>query len=353
MGDEAAVFGASGFTGGWVKDYCAAFGATAVTESASAIIDTLEAAGPRPRVVTRQAGDRAVLVEYGEIEFDLTLNFFALAAHAALAEHAVSGVVESAPGFRSLLVTYDPHLTSASELVNALSVVHRDIDPSAGMTLPSRLIHLPIAFDDEQTRAAIARYGNSIRDDAPNCEGGNNVDYIARYNGLADREEVYEALLATEQWTGFIGFFPGLPFMFPLDPREVAFVPKYNPTRTWTAEGAVGIGGPCWAIYPVESAGGYQLVGRTIPIYDIEERNEVFRGNPLLLRAGDRVRFHRVEEAELLELFGDVRSDRYRYRIEESPFDVAEYLNWLPSIEDDARERLERCEAAAATTPVP
>ena len=46
-------------------------------------------------------------------------------------------------------------------------------------------------------------------------------------------------MLATEQWVGFVGFFPGLPFMFPLDPRETVFVPKYNPSRTWTAEGAV------------------------------------------------------------------------------------------------------------------
>ena len=105
------------------------------------------------------------------------------------------------------------------------------------MTIPSRLVHLPIAFDDSETRAAVQRYINTIRGDAPNCEGGNNIDYIVRYNGLADREELYEALLATEQWAAFIGFFPGLPFMFPLDPRDSIFVPKYNPTRTWTAGG--------------------------------------------------------------------------------------------------------------------
>ena len=324
-----------------------------MSRSASAILDTLEPDGPRPRVVTRQAGDRAVLIEYGEAEFDLTLNFFALAAHTALAEQRPAGVVESAPGFRSLIVTYDPHGTSPAKLADALHAIHVDIDPSAGMSIPSRVIDMPVAFDDEQTRAAIARYINSIRDDAPNCEGGNNVDYIARYNGLEGREQVYEALLATEQWTGFLGFFPGLPFMFPLDPREVIFVPKYNPTRTWTAEGSVGIGGPCWAIYNVESAGGYQIIGRTIPIYDPQERNEAFRENGMLLRAGDRVRFHRVEEDEILHLFEEVRADRYRYQIEAEAFDVGTYLEWLPTIEDAARARREQCEAAAAITPVP
>ena len=103
----------------------------------------------------------------------------------------------------------------------------------------------------------------------------------------------------------------------------------------------------------VESAGGYQIIGRTIPIYDPQERNEVFRGSGMLLRAGDRVRFYRVEEAEILHLFDEVHADRYRYPIEEGDFDVGEYLSWLPSVEEAADARRRHCEAAAATTPVP
>jgi allophanate hydrolase subunit 1 len=221
------------------------------------------------------------------------------------------------------------------------------------MAIPSRLVHLPVAFDDSQTRAAVERYVNSIRKDAPNTEGGQNIDYIVSYNGLSSREELYDAILGTEQWTGFIGFFPGLPFMFPLDPRDAVFVPKYNPTRTWTPEGALGIGGPCWAIYPVESAGGYQLVGRTIPIYDLARRNDAFRDNPLLLRAADRVQFHRVEEDELLAIWRDVRADRYRYRIEEGTLDVGAYLDWASQVEGEAEERRGAREQAAARTPVP
>jgi allophanate hydrolase subunit 1 len=212
---------------------------------------------------------------------------------------------------------------------------------------------MPVAFDDSQSRAAVERYLHSIRKDAPNAEGGTNIDYVVRYNGLRDREELYETALGTEQWTAFIGFFPGLPFMFPLDPRDAIFVPKYNPTRTWTAEGALGIGGPCYAIYPVESAGGYQLIGRTLPIYDVRARNAVFRENPLLLRAGDRVKFERVDEDELLRQFEAVHDDTYRYRIEDSPFDVGAYLEFAASVGDEAAERTRRREEAAAATPVP
>jgi urea carboxylase len=319
----------------------------------SAVISRREAQEGKPSITYRYAGDRGVLVEYGEMEFDLTLNFFMLGVNAALEASPPDGLVETAPGFRSILVMYEPFALSTSELVEHLDRVHDSLQGEHGMTIPSRVVHMPIAFDDSSSRDGVARYVRSIRKDAPNTEGGTNVDYIVRYNGFADREELYAAVLGSEQWAAFIGFFPGLPFLFPIDPRETVFVPKYNPTRTWTAEGAVGVGGPCIAIYPVESAGGYQLFGRTIPIYDIRQRNEAFRDNPLLVRAGDRLQFHRVEEDELLQAFEDVHADRYRYRIEDSPFDVGAYLDWLPTIAEESAEHARRREEAAATTPVP
>jgi allophanate hydrolase subunit 1 len=324
-----------------------------MSATVSAIVDRRPAVAGKPSIVYRYAGDRAILVEYGEMEFDLTLNFFVLAVDDALRARPVDGLGETAPGFRSILVTYDPGALSAGDLVAQLDAVHSSLEAESEMQIPSRVVHLPVAFDDSETRRAVERYINTIRKDAPNCEGGNNIDYIQLYNGLADRDEVYEAVLVTEQWAAFIGFFPGLPFMFPLDPRYAVVVPKYNPTRTWTPEGAVGIGGPCWAIYPVESAGGYQLVGRTLPIYDLQGRNEAFRPEPSIFRAGDRIQFHRVDEAELLGLWEDVRADRYRYRIDDGTFDVGAYLEWTVEVKGEADERRLRREEAAAATPVP
>jgi len=321
--------------------------------TAAAVIDRREAKDGKPSITYRYAGDRGVLVEYGEMEFDLTLNFFMLAVDAALAARRPDGVVETAPGFRSILVAYDSARLPVADLVDHLREVHGSLQGEHGMTIPSRLVHMPIAFDDSSSREAVERYVRTIRKDAPNAEGGTNIDYIVRYNGFRDREELYAAVLGSEQWTAFMGFFPGLPFMFPLDPRETIFVPKYNPTRTWTAEGAVGVGGPCIAIYPVESAGGYQLFGRTIPIYDVRQRNAVFADSPLFMRPGDRIQFHRVDEDELEQAFADVHADRYRYRIEDNPFDVGGFLDWLPTIAPEADEHRRRREAAAAATPVP
>jgi urea carboxylase len=305
----------------------------------------------RDGVTFRYAGDRAILVEYGEMVLDLTLNFRVLAVDDALRAEPVDGLVETAPGFRSILLSYEPARLPPAELVDHLDRIHDELE--AGSEIPSRLVNLPIAFDDSESRRAVQRYLDTIRADAPNAEAGTNVDYVVRYNGFADREALYEAVLATEQWVGFIGFFPGLPFMFPLDPRETVFVRKYNPSRTWTPEGAVGLGGPCYSIYPVESAGGYQLLGRTLPVYDLAGRNAIFRDDPLLLRPGDRVRLHRVEEDELLALFADVHADRYRYDREDGVFDVGAYLEWLPSVAAEAAERQARREQAAAETPVP
>jgi allophanate hydrolase subunit 1 len=320
---------------------------------AAAIIGERPAAAGKPSITYRQAGERAVLVEYGQMELDLTMNFFVLAVDKVLSEHAFKGLIETAPGFRSMLVSYDPLQMTADDLLAHLQAVHDELPTEREMALPSRVIRLPISFDDSQSRSAVRRYIDTIRPDAPNCEGGNNIDYIVRYNGLSGREELFDSILATEHWTAFIGFFPGLPFMFPIDPRRVVVAPKYNPTRTWTAEGTVGLGGPCYAIYPVESPGGYQIFGRTLPVYDLQARNRAFRENPLLLRPGDRVHFYRVEERELTGLFEDVRADRYAYEIEDQPFDVGAYLDTAGRLGEESRERRRRREEAAAVTPVP
>lgn len=324
-----------------------------MTPISDPVIERSAAGEGKPSITVRQAGDRALLVEFGEMEFDLTLNFFVLGFDAAARDDPPEGLIETAPGFRSILIHYDSLALPTPELVTHLHAVYDGLPAEHEMAIESRLIKLPIAFDDSESRNAVSRYIHSVRADAPNCEGGDNIAYIVRYNGLADAEELYEHVLATEHWTGFIGFFPGLPFMFPVDPRHVLVAPKYNPTRIWTAEGAVGLGGPCLAIYPVESPGGYQLFGRSLPVYDLQGRNARFREDPLLLRPSDRVRFHRVEEEELMQLFEDVRADRYQYDVSEESFDVGSYLRERDAHREEADERRRQLDEASASTPVP
>ncbi|WP_160148709.1 5-oxoprolinase subunit B family protein [Amycolatopsis alkalitolerans] len=277
------------------------------------------------KVSYRPAGDRYVLVEYGEAELDLRLNFFVVRAFTGLTADPPPGFVEAAPGFRSILVHFDPARTSRAALLDHLAAVHERQPEVSSLVLPSRRISLPIAFDDSATRRAVKLYAATIRA-APYTEGGSNIDYIVAQNGLPDRESLYAKLLGTEWWTAFTGFAPGLPFTFSLRAPTELSVPKYNPTRAWTPEGAVGMGGPCLAVFPVDSLGSYQLVGRTVPIFDALARNDVFAESPFLVRAGDRLRFFRVSEHELTEIRRQVLENRYRYDVVEEPFAVAGYL---------------------------
>ena len=151
-----------------------------------------------------------------------------------------------------------------------------------------------------------------------------------------------------------IGFWPGLPFMFPLDPRYAIVTPKYNPTRPWTPEGAVGIGGPCVAIYPVASPGGYQLFGRTIPIFDLQQRNPAFKANPILLKPADRIQWVRVTDDELEAIRARVYDGTYRYKVVEyEALNVKAYRRFLDSVKDAVAAFQRRQAEAVKHIPIP
>lgn len=296
----------------------------------SALLHLIDADDGRPVVRFLQAGDRQVLVEFGEVEVDLRLNFHVHALLQDLRARPIEGALEVVPGFRAAMVRYEPAEVDRADLVEALATRAREATELADLVIPSRLITLPVAFDDEMTREAVNRYRVTTRLDAPNVGPGDNIDYIVRYNGFADREEFFARFLATTWWNAFIGYFPGLPSLYALDPLAQLSAPKYNPARMWTAEGAVGIGGPCVVLYPIEAPGGYQLFGRTLPIRTGDQPQPPAAGGPTvpdpLFRAGDRVRFTRVTEQELLDQRLQVLEGNYRFDVVTSDFVVAEHL---------------------------
>ncbi|MBA3414602.1 MAG: carboxyltransferase domain-containing protein [Chloroflexia bacterium] len=287
------------------------------------------------------------------MELDLTLNFRVLGLNQAFKASRPDGVVETIPALRSILVHYDSTELPPAELIAALDAAYAALPPVENLSIPSRQISLPMAVDDQWTRADIARYVQYIRKDAPNIINGNNIEYAAMVNGLADAEAFVATFMATPWWNAANGFFPGLPFMFPLDPRYAVVIPKYNPTRPFTPEGAVGIAGPCLAIYPVPSPGGYQLIGRTIPIYDPQQRNPAFAANPILMKPGDRVSFTRCTDDELVALREKVYDGSYAYQIEEGVLEVGDYIAHLETIRPEADAFRHRQQEAAAQTPLP
>ena len=252
-----------------------------------------------PAVTVRWSGERHLLVEAGPDALDLTVRVWLHLLAERLREIAPPGIQELVEGVRSLLLKVDPTRTSVPRIVGALAEALADLPDPAGVTLPVREVTLPLALDDPRAHEAMRRYQASVRPDAPWCP--DNVEFIRRVNDLAARDEVFDVVrAATYLVVGLGDVYLGAPVAVPLDPRHRLVTTKYDPARTWTPENAVGIGGVYLCVYGMEGPGGYQLVGRTVPVWRRPgtcDRDPV----PWLLRPFDRLRFEAVSAEELLE----------------------------------------------------
>lgn len=301
---------------------------TPTTTTSAAILAELDAQGSLPAVVYRQAGDNYVLIEYGDNVLDLALRLRIYLLMQAIKKADVSGIEELSPGVRSLQVRYDSQHISQSQLLTLLLGLEKQLGDVTKLKIPSRIVHLPMAFEDSATLAAVERYKETVRADAPWLP--NNVDFIQRTNGLSSRNEVKQIIFdASYLILGLGDVYLGAPCAVPLDPRHRLLSSKYNPARTWTAEGTVGIGGMYMCIYGMDSPGGYQLVGRTVPIWNTFLKNAQFSDEPWLLKFFDQVRFYPVTEDELTEFRSAFREGRAQVRVEDVEFDFAEYQQFL------------------------
>ncbi|MDI5996319.1 urea carboxylase [Pseudomonas sp. MDMC216] len=299
------------------------------TTVSATVLAELPAEGSRPRAVYRQAGDAYILLEYGDNVLDLALRLRVHLLMEALKAEPLRGLEELAPGVRSLQLRYDSRVLHQRTLLDHLLRLEENLGDVADLKVPTRIVHLPMAFEDSATLAAVERYRETVRSEAPWLP--NNVDFIQRANGLASREQVRDILFdASYLILGLGDVYLDAPCAVPLDPRHRLLSSKYNPARTFTAEGTVGIGGMYMCIYGMDSPGGYQLVGRTLPIWNKYVKNAQFEnGQPWLLRFFDQVRFYPVGEAELDEFREAFREGRAQIRIEETEFDFAAYNRFI------------------------
>lgn len=311
------------------------------------ILDTLPATESRLEVLFRQAGDGFLQVEYGRLQrADLLDSFRVGTVNERLLKKKIPGLIETVPGIRTNLFHYHPETLKTMELIGVIQAEEEALSDVEDIVLESRLIHLPIAFEDSETKKAVEKYVKEVRPDAPNVINGYNLEYIAMCNGVS-AEEVKRMLLATEWYNSGCGFWPGGGFFWPMDPRCAIVVPKYNPPRTWTPEGTVGIGGPCVFTYTTATGGGYQLFGRTIPTFQFSQKHPLFKETPFLYRNGDRIRFHEVSEAEILRIFEHVHDKTdYTYEIESGSITVKDYIGFVNS--DAVRKGVEEFKAKQA-----
>ena len=138
-----------------------------------------------------------------------------------------------------------------------MSALIRALGPSDDIVLNSRLIYFPTVY--LRSMDARMRPGLPRQDQTGQGTGSGIRCADQRTRGRSQLVRVHSG---TEYWVASLGFWPGLPFMMALDPRCVITAPKYNPPRTWTPQGTVGMGGASTAIYPVATPGGYQIFAR-------------------------------------------------------------------------------------------
>lgn len=196
-------------------------------------------------------GDTALLVEL--VGLDEVLGLYD-----ALSDRGLDGVVDLVPAARTILVRFDPRATSAATVADAVAAT----EPTPGPRRGGPEIELPVRYDGDDLAAA------------------------GELTGLGPRG-VVEAHTAQTWTVAFCGFAPGFGYLVGEDDR--LRVPRRHDPRTRVPAGAVGLAGEFTGVYPRESPGGWQLIGRAlVPVWDLA------RTPPALLVPGARVRFREV-----------------------------------------------------------
>jgi urea carboxylase len=293
------------------------------------VLAMLPATDRHAEVCIRRCGEDNLLVEFGPAVLDLELRFQVQALLETLRSRAIPGMLDLTPGIRSLQLHFDPQRLPQAMALDALSLALAELPDAQQMVIPSRIVHLPLSWDDPATQLATQRYMQSVRADAPWCP--DNIEFIRRINGLASVADVRRIVFdASYLVMGLGDVYLGAPVATPLDPRHRLVTTKYNPARTWTPENAVGIGGAYLCVYGMEGPGGYQFVGRTVQMWNRWHQTADFRdGRRWLLRFFDQLRFHPVSAEELMRLREDFPVGRYHLRIEQTTLRLADYRRFL------------------------
>lgn len=231
------------------------------------------------------AGDASLLIEFGR-EISPEINAKITATVQLMKEQHIEGVVDIIPAFCSLLINYDPRVLSYDELSKRMK----------------RLLNMEIKAGESRRRVF----------EIPVCYGGKygpDLANIAEHAGLTE-EEVVKIHSSRDYLIYMLGFLPGFCYLGGLDER--IHTPRLANPRLKINAGSVGIGGSQTGIYPLDSPGGWQLMGMT-PVKTYDPDREV----PILLSAGDYIRFIPVDEEEYMRIKELVERDEYQCTVHE------------------------------------
>ncbi|MGX6449854.1 carboxyltransferase domain-containing protein, partial [Patulibacter sp. S7RM1-6] len=301
----------------------------------------------QPNVRYRRAGDENVVVEYGDPSIDLALRLRVHGLQEALRARALPGVLDLTPGVRCLQVRFDPARIGLPRLLDALQETEDALPATDALEVHAREVTMPLSWEDPEAVKAMRHYQEHVFPDAPWCP--DNIEYIRRINGLPDRQAVQDVVLGAEHVVVGLGdVYLGAPVALPLDPRHQLVTTKYTPARTWTPENAVGIGGAFLCVYGMEGPGGYQLFGRTVPVWMRRDATGRTPERPWLLRHFDVLRFEPVSADQLLRLRERARDGRNVVAVRERVFTLADRRRLEAAHRDEIAAHHDRRTAAFA-----
>lgn len=235
------------------------------------------------RILT--AGDSSLLVEFGK-EISPTINRKIAATVQLMKEQHIEGVVDMIPAFCSLLINYDPRVISYEEIKERVQALLK-VDAKTGEGT-KKIFEIPVCYGGE--------YGPDIANIAANA-------------GLTE-EEVIKIHSSRDYLIYMLGFLPGFCYLGGLDER--IHTPRLANPRIKINAGSVGIGGSQTGIYPLDSPGGWQLMGMT-PVKTYDPEREV----PILVEAGDYIRFVPIDEQEYKRIKELVERGEYQCIVHE------------------------------------
>lgn len=233
-------------------------------------------------------GDRAYLITFRS-EISPAVQKKVAMVERLLRARKLPGIIETVPGYCSLAVYYDPVLLPYSNIEAILEELVEDVESTTPAEEDEyvRVVRVPVLYGQD-------------------C--GPDLGEVARHCGLTP-EEVILRHSRRAYLVYFIGFTPGFPYLGGMDQR--LYTPRLKEPRLRISAGSVGIAGKQTGIYPVDSPGGWQIIGRTpIPLYQPQ------KDPPTLLRAGNYVRFVPVEKEIYLLLQAEVSQGAWKPQVE-------------------------------------
>lgn len=270
-------------------------------------------------------GDEFIFVELSE-EMSLEVNFQAMAITRKLREENLPSILDICPSNASYMVRFDPEQIKPDDVIAKLKALEKSVSLD-GMEISSRMVDVPILFEDPWTHETLMRFRHCHQD-----PDSTDLEYAARINGYDSKEALIQAMTDAPYLVSMIGFVPGLPWCYQMVPQEKQIqVPKYVRPRTFTPERAFGFGGAFSVIYPVQGAGGYQLFGTAAaPIFDKDQTTHDFKDSITFPRQSDIFRFRSITMEEYKEIRASVEDGTFRYLKKDitfSPKDVLEDPN--------------------------